>query len=514
MSRIRAVIVALTVLSACRYQPARFSDAPVVERADDERPVPSPRKRSFLSPLRDADIYVRRELVNILDPKRTTAAIDVNALDDVVRSSWFSPPPVWEKPLTGYKRLGPPVAPFSATDEPPSSETPGARTIVDARGVRYELLPDLPGREGMRTGAAATASRLVYALGYHTPEVHVVTTPEGERVAATQWPIGQDLGPTAIKETRSDDPNDRLEQRDRRSLRAFKLIGAWLDLKRLPPRLFRDAYVGVAPDGYVRHYVVGLDGALGVARYIDAVRWVKDVDREDSNFFLRLFSLGLSPKPAAFMPKTEWPSAGLFETYAAPAEYSPSPPFEPIDRVTPADAYWAAKRLAALSQRILGRAVISSHIGPPEQNWLLQLLLARRAQVVAWGYDRTTPLEVQAVVDAPKPDAADAVVEATPAGDVGALELVDLAIKSGMAKARHTAYAVRYLDRDGRELERRDGLRPEKAALVVGLPSVAAALDYVVVRVRGFRGGKALPGAVEIHLRRGAAGLRVVGVRH
>ncbi len=495
-------VLALAVASGCSYRPARFALAPPVERADDERAVAMPKPRTFFPTFFEADVYVRRELVNMLDPKRTPAAVDVNQLDDVVASSWYSPPRLADKPLKGYTRNGPPVPPFTAIDEPPSSETPGVRVVIDARGIRYELLSDLAGRRGMRTGAAATASRLAFALGYETPEVHVTTTPDGERVAATQWPVGVDLGPTSIAHTRADDPNDRLDPRDRRSLRALRLVGAWLDFKRFAPRMLRDAYAGKPGEGHVRHYLVGLDGALGVDRYRDAVQWVLDKDREDSNFFLRLFSLGLSPKPAAYMPETPWPSVGLYEEFATPSEYSPSPPFEPGDRLLPADAYWAAKRIAAVSQRILGRAVISSHLGAPEQNWLLQLLAARRAQVVAWGFDRTTPLEVATL--------ATSVNEA----GAGVLELVDLAIDSGVAKARHMSYAVRFLASDGSELERRDDLRPEKARLSVALPSAAAAHDYVVVHVRGYRRGRPLPNAFEAHLRQGPLGFRLVGVRH
>jgi hypothetical protein len=494
----------LLLAFACSpYRPARFANLPPAREVADDTPIPMPHKRQLISELHDADVYVRRELVGLLDPRRQDEGHDVTATDEVPGSSWFKVPALFDTPLKGYRRDGAPVPPFTALKDAPVSDTPGARVIVDARGLRYELLADPKDRAGMATGAAAIASRLVFALGYLTPEVHVITTPEGERVAATRWPIGVDLGPTPIERRRDDDPNDLIDHRDRRTLRALKLVAAWLDLKRMPPRMLRDAYVGAAGLGHVQHFIVGLDGALGVDRYEDALAWSLDKDREDPNFFLRLFSLGLSPKPAAFPPETRWPSVGLLEEFVPVADYAPSPPFEPIDRLQPADAYWIAKRIAALPQRILGRAVLSSKLPQAEQNWLLQMLHLRRAQVVAWGYDRTTPLEPNEVLDE------DPSQKLWPR-----LSLTDLAILSGMTKPERSKYQVRFLDARGARIAQDDVLRPAGARLIVPLPSSLRNHQYLVLRITAIRGQVALPRAMEVHLRPSKAGFTLAGVRH
>jgi len=82
----------------------------------------------------------------------------------------------------------------------------------------------------MQTGAAAVASRLMHALGYRVAEAHITATEDGRRVLATRWPGGIDLGPTPIRDTRPDDPNDRVPHLERRTLRAMKLVAAWLAL--------------------------------------------------------------------------------------------------------------------------------------------------------------------------------------------------------------------------------------------------------------------------------------------
>ena len=90
-----------------------------------------------------------------------------------------------------------------------------------------------------------------------------------------------------------------------------------------------------------------------------------DPDREDRNFFLRLFSLGLSPKPPGIMPKTQWPSVGMFHTRVLPEEFEPSPPFEPIDRLQPGDLYWIAKRIAAVPVSTIAQALeVRLEFGP------------------------------------------------------------------------------------------------------------------------------------------------------
>ena len=118
----------------------------------------------------------------------------------------------------------------------PATSHPDAIRMKDARGLDYELLTDLPKRPGMRTAAAAIASRLFHVLGYRAAEVWLITTAQHKRVAATRWPVGTDLGPTPIRSTRDDDPNDVLPHVERRSLRALKLFTAWLGMTRLRPR--------------------------------------------------------------------------------------------------------------------------------------------------------------------------------------------------------------------------------------------------------------------------------------
>lgn len=494
---------AALLLLGCGYRPARFGAAPPLIVVADEQPIPRPDRSIFIPEFYEASVYVGRELTKALDPRHAVEALDVNAVDEVPASSWFRHAAFIDKPLLGYRRVGPPSLPWRVTSEVAASETPDAQVVIDARGTRYEVVADDPKRPGMQSGASAAASRILYALGYHTAEVHVVTTPSGERFTATRWPSEEDLGPTAKSGVREDDPNDRFDHRDRRSLRGLKLAAAWLDLATLPPRVFRDVYVGRPNQGHVEHRLVGIDGALGVRHYEDDVAWLKDANRESSNFFLRVFSLGLSPKPAAFAPEPLLPGLGLYEPFVVAENFSLSPPFAPADRMRAGDAYWMAKRIASIPERVLGRAVLSSKLPPLSQHTLMQLLLLRRAQVVAWGYGLVSPLE-PGLVSPPNPKT----------GAPARLQFVDLAVASRMADRRLSSYQVRFLDGENRPIGPSVILTSSTAVVKVELPANSVLADYVVVAVTARRAGRALPFAVQLHLRRRQGALVLVGVQH
>lgn len=499
--------LALAATLACGYRPPRFADRPSVAEVHDDRPIPIPRRHAFLKEVFAADTYIRRELVRPLDPRRAPAALDVSSFDEVPRSSWFVPRDA-ATPLAGYFRDGPPEAPFRLVDAAPNSGIVDARVMIDARGLYYELLPELPGQEGMRSGAAVVATRLLYALGYHTSEVHAIRAHTGTRMAAMRWPVGIDLGPTSRSAARSDDPNDHLPHVDRRTLRALPMFGAWLAMSELSPSALRDVYVGEPGHGHVQHFLVGLDRALGIADYVEAVQWASDADREHKTFFFRVFGMGLSPIPSAVRPITLFPSVGLFDENILAKHERPSPPFEPRDRLLPSDEYWAAKRLAALPETVIADAILAAKLGDHAQNWLFQVLQLRRAKIVARAFDHTTPCEV---VHVAPPD------KAGPAR----LVLANLAVRYGFMRGEELDYRVVFVDDQGDTLlslsQSSQASRPSsgsRAIVEVPLPVELSRHDYVVARITAVRRGRALPRALDVHLRAAGRAFRVLAVRH
>jgi hypothetical protein len=502
-----AALTATSLLVGCGgWRPTRFADRPPVTTVHDDAAIDLPQRVGFIDELYQADVYIRRTIVKGLDPRRIPDALDANSIDDVPRSSWYRGAIDPGRPLRGYVRDGPPQSPFTRLDDPTAHRD--AYRVVDARGLDYELLPDVDDRPGMRTGADAITSRLVYALGYHTPEVYIVhDESEGEpvRVAATRWPLGIDLGPTPINRLREDDPNDHLPHVERRTLRVMKLVAAWLDLPHLRPRMFRDAYRGEPGRGHVEHHVMGFSGSLGVGVWQDEVNFANDPDRQDRNFFFKLFTMGLSPKPPGYFPQTQWPSVGLFHEHVLPKRYKITPPFEPTDRMTRGDAYWIAKRIAAIPLTTLAKSLAAAEIDDAPTNWLFQLLHLRRAEIVAWGYDQTTPLDLMALRPR-RPQS-----KKNPSSE---LVLADLAIDGGFLDPKRRRYQVRIHDADGRRVMQERVQRPVGSLVTVSLPHRLREHGYLVVRIRAKVDDAPLPRHLEVHLRPSDDGFRVIGLRH
>ncbi|MEM9691936.1 MAG: hypothetical protein AAGA56_05295 [Myxococcota bacterium] len=483
-------------LGACATRPPQFADRTPVLREGDDRPIAVPKQRFFLSEINAADVYVRRGLVEALDPRRPRPAVDVNSLDEVARSSWYhglDP----KNPLAGYEVAGPPKTPWTVIEEDDPKDRSGIEDTVpirDARGLRYELIGDPQGRPQLRTGAQLIASRLVYALGYYTPEVYRVRHPDRGTVAALRWPADIDLGPTPITFTREDDPNDKLEHRDRRSLRALRALCAFIQMNRLPAESLHDAYVGKPGRGHVRHYVVGLTGALGVADLEAAIAFANDPDRQASNFFFRLFSMGLSPKPPSVVPETDFPEVGLLLDSFTPKRFQPQPPFEPFDRILPDDEYWFSKTLARLRKKTVVDIVRAAGLRDEVTAYIIEVLERRRAIVVADGLGRTSPLEVAALTA--KPDG---------------LVFGDLGIEHGFVPREERSYRVRFLDAAGDELRR---LVLPAAGRYTSLSLRGLDEDYVVVDVRARRKGIGYHRSAVFHLRRRDGRLQHVGTTH
>jgi hypothetical protein len=498
---------------ACTYRPALFAVAPPVTVVGDTEPIPVPRKLDPLKEVYYTDAYVRRPLVLAMDPEVPPDAGDVNALDEVPRSSWFDPPDA--------RPDGPPVLPLTPIGAA-ESEQPGL-AVSDARGLLYELRRDDKERPELVSASAAVASRLLGALGYRTPEVHVVTLaatdlkegatklaaeamtdllregskPLGDRyrVRATRWPVGIDLGPTPVAGVRPGDPNDRVPHAERRTLRALGLALYWMGLRRLKPFALRDVYVGEPGRGHLLHYLVALDDAFGaeaVGREAEA-RLGGEGKYLDENALTALVTLGLRRRTAPPV-QTRWLSLGEFDATVAPDTFETSPPYEPMDRRLPADVYWMGKRLAAISPETILAALAAAHFSDPSARArVAEVMSARRLRAIAWAFAQVTPAEVERV-------------------DATHLTLRDQANARKIPGLKAERYAVTFVDDTGARVAPSLILAPPDTAVTIPLPKGAP--DYLVVRAQAIHAGGVAPRPIEIHLVKERAGVRVVGVVH
>lgn len=514
--RLPFVIGCALALGACgAYVPPRFVDRPPVTELDDALPIATPEPTNFREVEYLSNIYLRAPIVDALDTTRVSYAADVNSLDEVPRSSFFDP---------GDTALGvPPVAPF-AVESSSGSGDDLALSVTDAMGRRFVLHHDPVDLPQTRTAAAAIIARLAHDVGYRTAPVWALDVDDSElvigpidnahaahslegaiehfmdaykrrRVSATAWPIGLDLGPTAMSGTRDDDPNDVIEHRDRRSLRALQVLLAWLDLGDIGPGSARDVYVGPADRGHVDHVLVWLGKGLGVHRLMQGRPVESAVGVVRGNPLTNLFTLGLDrgdPHPSA----PEARSLAVLSPRVDP-EANPARPWEPFDRLQAPDGYWATKRLLSVSLARITSAVAAGHVDDRAvATRLVKTLVTRRRELAAYWMKKVTPCEVAAVVGR-------------------RLVIEDRALQAGVARAARSRYAIVVLSDAGTPLARLAPRPTARGRFLVDVPgSLLVRRGYLVVRVTAVRDGKPLPRAFEVHVVPAKRGLRVIGIRH
>lgn len=498
------------LLACSSYRPARFFDADPALEASDTKPCPVPTRTVTPDWARYSEAYVKRWLIDGLDPRRTAEAEDINSMDAVVESSWFTPsrPPS----LEGYT-ITLPAAPFTPVEDTEAAKL-GLSFMDDAAGRRWEIIPEAPERKILSTAAGAIASRLMYALGYHASESHVIYSEDGQRSLAIAWAsvrgtaqstFGIGIGPTSPSGTRDDDPNDTIPHERRRTLRALALVADWLGMDEIKPRTLRDVYFGEPGRGYVQHQVSDLHDALGAEALLDALR--RKEDRPDSNPLVALGSLGFSAKELGDPADSPYPSIGIFSLHVDPAAHDLHVPFGPARDALIGDIYWMGKRIAAVPDTTIRFAVAAGLVEPPEAATFLRRALSRRRDDVArFAMSFVTPLEL----NGPAKLALDA-----SSSKFVVLTLMDEAIRDGYATAAQTSYAVELMDTEGDRVGSALEGTQQGAAVVVTIPyEHIEQRDYLVVRVRSLRNGVAAPRWAEFHLRRTENEVRVRGVRH
>jgi hypothetical protein len=290
--------------------PGWFPDRPPAWNEHDDSDVPRAPEPTHLADL-DTTMLVRDSIANevdrVLSLDRGHPAKDVNALDEVPCSTWFCGRN-HVRPLTAAEiAAGPaadaPVLPLRIVKGKDVGATPGFQ-VVDAQGRKFMLKLDPAGRIGLTTGAEVIGARIFHAAGYNAPGSQVIDldpqdlvldpaatfmlfkvqkrpltreqvdglladaarAPDGRiRGGLVPWIPGRILGGFDTIGRRDDDPNDRIDHQDRRSLRASWLLFNWI--AEVDPGSINslDSYVEAGGRHFVRHYIFDFGATLGSA---------------------------------------------------------------------------------------------------------------------------------------------------------------------------------------------------------------------------------------------------------
>lgn len=312
--------------------------------------------------------------------------------------------------------------------------------VEDQKGARYLLKFDPKDNPEMATSAETIAHKLFYAFGYHVAQYYLIDfnptllTPDPKatyynedgfkkpltqealqeliekipkrkgglvRASASKL-IENDKGYMDFEGRRKSDPDDLIPHEDRRSLRALRVFGSWLNHYDLREGNTLDAIETEDGKPVVKHYLIDFGSALGsaanhpkvpAAGYEHIVDWyeigkaaptLKIVEKPWERKWDELHHRGIAN-----------PALGYFDN----AEFQPEAwktqlPYEVFRRLTRADAFWAAKILMSFSNEEIKAVVDTARFSDSDSAHILsEILIVRRDIIARYWFGHVTPLD-------------------------------------------------------------------------------------------------------------------------
>jgi hypothetical protein len=529
--------------------PRWFADRPVAWQEHDDADVPSPPAGNHLQELMVA-LVIRDSLANeadrLLALEGPTAALDVNALDEVPCSTWFCPRnhlrPLTIPELVAGPPVAPPRLPFKITKGKHLGASAGFQ-VKDADGHKFMVKFDVAGHLGMAAAGEMISNRIFHAAGYNVPGAFLVDAdqsdfkldpnakydlynvekrpltealvkaklsraahaPDGHlRAVAIPWIPGTILGGFDMLGVRPGDTNDRIPHQNRRSVRASWVLFAWLSV--LDPSSINtiDSYREEGGRHLVRHFFFDFGCSFGSATvYAEGIQEDGEYGVEVWRTLASLFSLGAYRRPFQDR-REEWarlnaehPAMGYFpaETFD-PDTFRTNQRLPSHMRMTERDAYWGAKLVSSFSDEQLAALVATARLPEADGRYLEHALRIRR-DIIGRRY-----LRAIAAVENPgmSPDGSRICFQ-------------DLAIARGYAQPAEVRYQMAVSDGRGNRLAAYEQQASGPSTCVpIGAPAPGAT-GYRIVELRAHLIGPAgheathITKAARVHLRwRGAEG--------
>jgi hypothetical protein len=478
------------------------------------------------------------------DPNFNLRALNVNTIDEVPDSSWFtnrilarslSIEEVVKGPVTGS---GPAAGEWTIIRPKSSGFAPGF-TMRDARGDVWFVSFDARGYPDAASGAIMVANKIFWGLGYWQAENHLASlrpenlridaeakmrrpsgqrrpmrmsdvndvlrrshrSPDGSyRVVASKLIPGKILGGFKYHGTRSDDPNDVVPHEHRRELRALKVFGAWTNLTDMKAGNTVDSVIEENGRHIVRHYLQDVGstfgaGAMGPHDYDEGWEHLY----ETPPLLKRLVTLGfyISPWQTADYEKNR--SIGRFESEAFdPLTWKPRVPSSAFLHARADDNFWAARRVMAFSDDMI-RAIVKTgqYHDAAAEKLLAETLIARRDKIGQAYLPALNPLVDFALQD-------------------GALCFINAAVQARMAGAPTGGYIADFavfdnMTQQTRAIGRATSSQGDRIPAPSGLPTQDG--TFVKITVAGAQPEHpSWSQPVDVYFRREAGSWKCVGV--
>ena len=356
-----------------------------------------------------------------------TRARNVNTIDEVPDSSWFTNRNVTAAEIARGPALGTPPAPerWVIIREKTAGVNPGF-TAKDAHGETWFVSFDAPESPDGSTAEVVVASKLFWGLGYNQVEMFLTTldpdsvvidpgatkrrrsgertaftrhdleemldqaarNPDGTyRVAAGRQLPGKLLGGFRYEGTRTDDPNDIVAHEHRRELRALHVFGAWTNLTDLRATNTLDTVVSENGRNVVKHYLQDVGSTFGMANRPHDWWFGWEYLFEPKVSRNRLLSFGFALSPWQTIPYVENRSIGHFEgDHFDPRTWKAQTPNAAYLELRADDAFWAARRVMAFSDDLIRAAVRTGQYRDPAAELHLAAVLIKRRDAIGRAY--------------------------------------------------------------------------------------------------------------------------------
>ena len=415
-------------------------------------------------------------------PRRAT---NVNSLDEVPNSSWFTnrigvypmtPDEVARGACGATAPLDPARGPWIISSAKPDGSHPGF-VIKAPDGYRYLLKFDGAFMSQRATSADVVGSKIYHAAGFFTPCNEIVYFPEEilqlgatakrkdsyghdvaltasdvqgiltagwrtsdglVRASASRYLAGEPLGPFRYEGVRPDDPNDVIPHEMRRELRGSMLLAGWIHHWDALDGNTLDMVVDERGRRSVRHHILDWGDALGDVWTWNWRRFNPRVGIGQSGYFdldlalTDLFTLGLRPRPWYHPSQPPQPETfGYFDGQSfSPSDWRGTYGNPAFKEMTPGDALWAVRIIARFTDEHVAAIVARAHIDDPvAARYLTDTLTKRRDRILQDYLTRFTPLD-RFVLSRPVPMKPQA------------LCFEDLALATGVAASQSTMYRI------------------------------------------------------------------------
>jgi hypothetical protein len=373
--------------------------------------------------------------------RRDVRALNVNTVDEVPDSSWFTnrigrrPMSVADVVRGPDQRDGVILDGWVVSGGKGSGVQPGFR-MTDPSGQLYQIEVDPPSNPEMASGAEMIGTAFYHAMGYSVVEVHLgevdaatltiadtamirdplngkrrrlrrrdlelvferaARLPDGRyRVLVSRFASGRPVGNFRYYGTRPDDPNDVVDHEHRRELRGARVFGAWLNHDDSRGINSLDMIETADGRGWVKHYMFDFGSILGSGTvFAQRHRAGNEHIFEPRPGWLTLATLGLYIRPWMTIDYPEVPaSVGRIEAERFdPLQWRPEYPNPAFDNMRPDDAFWAARIVSRFTDEMIRGVVEKARYSDRRAtDYLTDTIIKRRDKVVKAFINQVCPV--------------------------------------------------------------------------------------------------------------------------